>query len=89
MVCWFCWGSQQVSGFRSRGTADGRPSRDHLLRLFLDYRGRFRRSRTFYVLQYWDQFALPTVRETLLQVINLTDGGLVVYGSFIGAAIAS
>ncbi len=46
-------------------------------------------ARTFYVLQKWEQFACPTWGETLLKVVNLTDGGLVVYGSFIGAALAS
>ena len=50
--------------------------------------GGFLGARTFYVVQYWDQFAQPTVRETLTQIINLTDGGLVVYGSFLGAAVA-
>ncbi len=45
-------------------------------------------ARTFYVLEYWEQFARPTFRETVFQIVNLTDGGLVVYGSFIGAALA-
>ncbi|MHB0957953.1 MAG: prolipoprotein diacylglyceryl transferase [Pirellulaceae bacterium] len=44
-------------------------------------------ARIFYVIQKWDQFARPSVRETLVQIVNLTDGGLVVYGSFIGAAV--
>lgn len=50
--------------------------------------GGFLGARTFYVLQKWDEFARPTVLETLGQIINLTDGGLVVYGSFIGATMA-
>ena len=45
-------------------------------------------ARTFYVVQKWEQFAGPTFRETIFKIINLTDGGLVVYGSFIGAALA-
>jgi len=46
-------------------------------------------ARTFYVVRYWDQFAAPTVREMFVRIINLTDGGLVVYGSFIGAVLAT
>jgi phosphatidylglycerol:prolipoprotein diacylglycerol transferase len=45
-------------------------------------------ARVFYVLEYWDQFARPTMSATLMQVIKLTDGGLVVYGSFFGAVAA-
>jgi phosphatidylglycerol:prolipoprotein diacylglycerol transferase len=45
-------------------------------------------ARVFYVAQYWEQFARPTVPATLAQVAKLTDGGLVVYGSFIGAVAA-
>ena len=45
-------------------------------------------ARTFYVLQHWEQFAGPSVRETAVRIVNLTDGGLVVYGSFIGASAA-
>jgi phosphatidylglycerol:prolipoprotein diacylglycerol transferase len=45
-------------------------------------------ARAFYVVRYWDQFAAGSLRETALRVINLTDGGLVVYGSFFGAALA-
>ena len=45
-------------------------------------------ARLFYVIEYWDQFSQPSLRETLARIVNLTDGGLVVYGSFIGAAVA-
>ncbi|MHB8972174.1 MAG: prolipoprotein diacylglyceryl transferase family protein [Pirellulaceae bacterium] len=45
-------------------------------------------ARTFYVVEYWEQFARPSVRETLVRIVNLTDGGLVVYGSFFGASLA-
>jgi phosphatidylglycerol:prolipoprotein diacylglycerol transferase len=45
-------------------------------------------ARTFYVLQHWEQFAGPSVRETVVRIVNLTDGGLVVYGSFLGASLA-
>jgi phosphatidylglycerol---prolipoprotein diacylglyceryl transferase len=46
-------------------------------------------ARAFYVCQYWELFAAPTVRDTIVRIINLTDGGLVVYGSLVGAAVAS
>jgi len=46
-------------------------------------------ARLFYVIEYWNQFASPSWRETLMQVFKLTDGGLVVYGSFIGAVCAA
>ncbi len=49
----------------------------------------FAGARTLYVVQHWEQFASPTTRQTIVRVINLTDGGLVVYGSFIGAALAA
>ena len=45
-------------------------------------------ARTFYVVEYWEQFARPSARDTLVRIVNLTDGGLVVYGSFIGASLA-
>jgi phosphatidylglycerol---prolipoprotein diacylglyceryl transferase len=45
-------------------------------------------ARVFYVAEYWDQFSRPTWSETLTRVVNLTDGGLVVYGSFLAAALA-
>lgn len=45
-------------------------------------------ARAFYVIEYWDQFQAGTVTERLGRMINTTTGGLVVYGSFIGAVIA-
>ncbi|MFW6170120.1 MAG: prolipoprotein diacylglyceryl transferase [Planctomycetota bacterium] len=45
-------------------------------------------ARIFYVIEYWHRFAAPTWGQTFLNVIKLTDGGLVVYGSFIGACLA-
>jgi phosphatidylglycerol:prolipoprotein diacylglycerol transferase len=45
-------------------------------------------ARAFYIIQYWDEFQRPTTRETLLAMLNVTQGGLVVYGSAIGAMAA-
>lgn len=42
-------------------------------------------ARGFYVIQKWDQFAGSGPVETLLNIINVTEGGLVVYGSLAGA----
>ena len=38
-------------------------------------------ARLFYVVQYWNEFARPTMQETLLSFLNFTNGGLVMYGS--------
>ncbi len=44
-------------------------------------------ARLFYVVEYWDEkFAGRSVRDTLLEVINVPQGGLVIYGGFLGAA---
>lgn len=46
-------------------------------------------ARALYVIQYWDEkFRKPTFGETITEVLNVTQGGLVVYGSLIGAGIA-
>jgi phosphatidylglycerol:prolipoprotein diacylglycerol transferase len=45
-------------------------------------------ARLFYVVEYWNEnFAGRPPRELLLEVINVPEGGLVVYGALIGAAI--
>ena len=44
-------------------------------------------ARVFYVRQYWPQFSASTWSTTLGNIAKLTDGGLVVYGAFIGASI--
>ena len=46
-------------------------------------------ARVFYVVQYWDKFAANSFGETLRNVLAFTEGGLVVYGSFIGGFIAA
>ena len=44
-------------------------------------------ARLYYVIEYWDQIRRESLGATLGQVVNIPDGGLVVYGSFIGASI--
>ena len=44
-------------------------------------------ARTFFVVQYRDQFIGGSIVETIGRMIDFTSGGLVVYGSFIGGAI--
>lgn len=47
-------------------------------------------ARAFYVIQYWQQeFHRETLRETLGTVLNITQGGVVVYGALIGAAVGA
>ncbi len=45
-------------------------------------------ARLFYVIQYWRDIQEPTLRQTLISIIDVTNGGLVVYGSIIGGVIA-
>ena len=46
-------------------------------------------ARAFYVLEYWeDRIVAPTAKETLLNIINFPQGGLVVYGALVGASAA-
>jgi phosphatidylglycerol:prolipoprotein diacylglycerol transferase len=45
-------------------------------------------ARLFYVTEYWDEsFAGRSVRDTFLEVINIPEGGLVIYGGLVGAAV--
>lgn len=45
-------------------------------------------ARVFYVIEYWPQFRRPgDPAGTLVAILNVTQGGLVVYGSFIGALL--
>ncbi len=41
-------------------------------------------ARLFYVIEYWDSFKAPTLGQTLANIANIPEGGLVVYGSIIG-----
>ncbi|MEM8668571.1 MAG: prolipoprotein diacylglyceryl transferase family protein [Planctomycetota bacterium] len=45
-------------------------------------------ARLFFVIQYRDRFIGDTVFETLGNALRFTEGGLVVYGSFIGGFVA-
>jgi len=44
-------------------------------------------ARLFYVIEYWPQFRRPDRLGTLVAILNVTQGGLVVYGSLIGALL--
>jgi phosphatidylglycerol:prolipoprotein diacylglycerol transferase len=45
-------------------------------------------ARLFYVVEYWNEkFAGKGVRDTLLEILNVPQGGLVIYGGFFGAAV--
>jgi phosphatidylglycerol:prolipoprotein diacylglycerol transferase len=48
-------------------------------------------ARVFYIIEYWPQFQKPTLYETLATMANVSQGGLVVYGSLLagGAALAA
>jgi phosphatidylglycerol:prolipoprotein diacylglycerol transferase len=45
-------------------------------------------ARIFYVIQYHDQFTGESLGETVRNMLAFTEGGLVVYGSFIGGFLA-
>jgi phosphatidylglycerol---prolipoprotein diacylglyceryl transferase len=46
-------------------------------------------ARLFYVIEYWEEkFAGHSLGKTLAEVANVPEGGLVVYGGLIGAAVA-
>jgi phosphatidylglycerol:prolipoprotein diacylglycerol transferase len=46
-------------------------------------------ARLFYVIEYWEEkFAGHSLAQTLAEVANIPQGGLVVYGGLIGAAAA-
>lgn len=45
-------------------------------------------ARLFYVVQYWPKFIQPTLLESLAEILNAAKGGLVVYGSVLGACTA-
>jgi len=45
-------------------------------------------ARVFYVVQYWDQFQRENLQSTIGAILNVTEGGLVVYGSLLGGLLA-
>lgn len=47
-------------------------------------------ARLFYVIEYWNEsFHKDSFRDTLVAVLNYTQGGLVVYGAFAGGVLAA
>ncbi|HEY2761017.1 MAG TPA: prolipoprotein diacylglyceryl transferase family protein [Pirellulales bacterium] len=45
-------------------------------------------ARLFYVIEYWhESFAGRNLRDTILEIANVPQGGLVIFGGFIGAMI--
>jgi len=44
-------------------------------------------ARAFYVIQYWHRFDYETLGATIRALVDVTEGGLVVYGSLIGAGV--
>lgn len=40
-------------------------------------------ARLFYIIEYWDKFQKPTLGQTVFAMLNLTQGGLVVYGALL------
>jgi phosphatidylglycerol:prolipoprotein diacylglycerol transferase len=45
-------------------------------------------ARAFYIIEYWPNFQRPTLAQTVFAMLNLTQGGLVVYGSLLAGAAA-
>ncbi len=45
-------------------------------------------ARLFFVIQKWDQFQRDTIKETVYALLDFVGGGLVVFGSAIGALLA-
>lgn len=45
-------------------------------------------ARLFYIIEYRQQYVRGSIGETLLAIVNLSQGGLVVYGSIFGGAAA-
>src|SRR5262245_19108594 len=47
-------------------------------------------ARLFYVIEYWEQsFHKDTLAATLWAAVKYTEGGLVVYGAFVGGVISA
>lgn len=46
-------------------------------------------ARLFFVIQKSDQFEANNLREMIVSMVDMTKGGLVVYGSFIGSMLAA
>ncbi len=46
-------------------------------------------ARLFFVIQKWDEYSGEPLDKLVFKVLNMTEGGLVVYGSLIGSMIAA
>ena len=46
-------------------------------------------ARVFYIVQKWEQFQADTAQELVGKLLDMTRGGLVVYGSLIGGMLAA
>jgi len=44
-------------------------------------------ARVYYVVTHWAEFPRPTLMQTLGEIVNITQGGLVVYGALIGGLL--
>jgi phosphatidylglycerol:prolipoprotein diacylglycerol transferase len=45
-------------------------------------------ARVFHVVEYWDErFAGKSLAATILEIVNIPEGGLVIFGAFFGAAL--
>jgi phosphatidylglycerol:prolipoprotein diacylglycerol transferase len=45
-------------------------------------------ARVFYILHFWSQFQRPSIGETIKSMLNVAQGGLVVYGSLLAGGLA-
>lgn len=46
-------------------------------------------ARLFYIIQKWDEFSADSTSDLLVKLVDMTKGGLVVYGSLIGGVLAA
>lgn len=44
-------------------------------------------ARAFYVIEYWPDFQRPTAAQTVGAILNITQGGIVVYGALLGGLV--
>lgn len=63
------------------------PDLIYTLSVWLFFAG-FGGARLFYVIEYWDHFAAPTWQQTLANLAKVNEGGIVLYGSVLGAVAA-
>ena len=80
------WPAWALRLYRARASGPG--SGDHAFAGDLVVHRRPDRRRLFYVIEYWDKFQRDTLAETLLAMVNVTQGGLVVYGSLLAGGAA-